>query len=120
MQIERMAQTARGLSARQFGNALKLRRCRRPRSRRRALAVAELFVKPFDETLRRLGDHRSRRKNCVGAGGAERRKVLLGDDAADYDHSLAHSGLAERALQRWHQRKMSRRERRDADNMDPA
>ena len=87
------------------------------RLRRGALAVAQPFVEPFDQALRGLGDHRPGREDRVDAGFAQRREILLRNDAADDDHRLAHPGLAERALQRRRQREMARRERRDADDM---
>ena len=44
-------------------------------------------------------------------GFPKRREILFGNDAADDDHRLAHPDLAERALQRWREREMARRER---------
>ena len=76
-----------------------------------ALAVAEPFVESLDQALRSFGDHRPGREDRVDACFAKRREILFRNDAADRDHRLAQSDLAERALQRRREREVPRRER---------
>src|SRR6202167_351795 len=86
--------------------------------RGRALAVTMSVGELLHETLRGLGNDAPGRKNRVGAGVAQRRKVLRRDDAADGDHRLVKTELAEGLFQRRDEREVAGGERRNANDMD--
>ena len=69
------------------------------------------------QTLRGLGNDGPGRKNRVGAGVAQQGEVLTRDHAADGDHRLVKTELAQRSFQRRDERKVARGERRDANDM---
>ena len=83
----------------------------------RALGVSVSFVELLHQTLRSLSNDGARRKNCVGAGLAQQREVLARDHAADGDHRLVKTELAERPFQSRHEREVTGGERRDADDV---
>src|SRR5271167_13917 len=70
----------------------------------RALGVTVSFVELLHQTLRGLGNDGARRKNCVGASVAQQREVLARNHAADGDHRLVKTELAERPFQSRHER----------------
>jgi hypothetical protein len=86
--------------------------------RGRALAVTMSLVELLHETLRGLGNDGPGRKNRVGAGVAQQGEVLARDHAADGDHRLVKTELAEGLFQRRDEREVAGGERRNANDMD--
>ena len=71
--------------------------------RRSALAVTKSLVEPFEQVLRGLGNDGAGWKYRISAGLAQSCEVLGRDDAADDDHRIFKTELAERTFQRRHQ-----------------
>ena len=88
-----------------------------PRSRRASLRIAEPLVELLEQTDRRVGDHRARRKDRIDPRRAQRLEILFGNDAANHDHRIAEADLAQRRPERGSEREMAGGERGNADDM---